>query len=82
MEEVNTKYMYNHVVISPNLKMFMFSFATRVVCLHQHQSEFVRANQWAPHEEAIETCRRENLLQAAYFLQRDMTFMKDVSMTF
>ena len=48
---------------------------TTCFCL---QSEFVRANQWEPHEEAIEACRRENLLQAAYFLQRDMTFMKDV----
>ena len=38
----------------------------------------MRLNQWAPYENAIETCREDALNQTMYFLQRDLTFMRDV----
>ena len=39
----------------------------------------MKQNQWVGHEEAVELCRNENLDQAVYFLQRDLIFMRDVS---
>ncbi|XP_043205633.1 uncharacterized protein LOC122372479 isoform X2 [Amphibalanus amphitrite] len=41
------------------------------------ESRFISEHQWAAHEEALTLCRESGLQQTAYFLQRDLTFMKE-----
>lgn len=42
------------------------------------QEDYIRQNQWCAHEQAIEECRQQGLVQAVYFLQRDLIYMRDV----
>lgn len=40
---------------------------------------FSQQNAWNAHQEAVALCTAHGLTQAAYFLQRDLAFMKEVS---
>ena len=44
--------------------------ATHATLMEQHK--------WRPHEHALALCRQNNLPQHAYFLQRDLSFMREV----
>lgn len=44
--------------------------ATHATLMEQHK--------WRPHEHALALCRQHNLPQHAYFLQRDLSFMREV----
>lgn len=43
------------------------------------QERFIQECQWSAHEEALTLCKEFKLHQAVYFLQRDLTFMREVS---
>lgn len=38
----------------------------------------VEQHKWRPHQHALALCRQNNLTQHAYFLQRDLSFMREV----
>lgn len=42
------------------------------------EMKFVQENQWSAHEEALNLCNSQKLVQTVYFLNRDLTFMKEV----
>lgn len=42
------------------------------------QAEFILDHRWDAHEEALALCRQSQLEQTSYFLQRDLTFMREV----
>lgn len=46
--------------------------------LRTAEASKMNTSTWAAHEEAILMCNRHNLQQTAYFLNRDMIFMKEV----
>ena len=37
---------------------------------------YVKENQWRPHQEAISRCKKAHLEQSAYFLTKDLSFRK------
>ncbi|XP_057659864.1 uncharacterized protein LOC130896097 isoform X1 [Diorhabda carinulata] len=41
------------------------------------ESKFSLENQWSAHEEALMLCNSQRLVQTVYFLNRDLTFMKE-----
>ncbi|KAK3091951.1 hypothetical protein FSP39_023952 [Pinctada imbricata] len=41
------------------------------------ENEFILRNLWSAHEEAISLCEEQGLMQAVYFLRRDLTFIKE-----
>ncbi|XP_050419885.1 uncharacterized protein LOC126832893 isoform X2 [Adelges cooleyi] len=41
------------------------------------EERFIHECQWSAHEEALMLCKEYNLDQAIYFLQRDLTFMRE-----
>ena len=43
----------------------------------QAQEIFRQEHLWSAHEEAVNQCREQNLVQGAYFLQRDLMFLRD-----
>ena len=40
-------------------------------------ANYVKENQWRPHQEAISRCKKAHLEQSAYFLTKDLSFRKD-----
>ena len=46
--------------------------------LESAESSKVNSTIWGAHEEAIKVCLKHNLQQTVYFLNRDLTFMKEV----
>uniref|UniRef100_A0A8D8Y4T6 Uncharacterized protein n=1 Tax=Cacopsylla melanoneura TaxID=428564 RepID=A0A8D8Y4T6_9HEMI len=45
--------------------------------LRQTEARFIEENKWSGHEEAIALCTGHGLHQTLYFLQRDLTFMRE-----
>uniref|UniRef100_A0A6P7GE45 Uncharacterized protein LOC114337028 n=1 Tax=Diabrotica virgifera virgifera TaxID=50390 RepID=A0A6P7GE45_DIAVI len=45
--------------------------------LRAAEQKFSQENQWSAHEEALMLCNSQRLLQTVYFLNRDLTFMKE-----
>ena len=43
------------------------------------KEKFKRENKWKAHEVCIKKCTEENLDQAVYFLQRDLSFYREVN---
>lgn len=41
------------------------------------REEYIEANRWRPHQEAISRCKAAQLEQSAYFLTKDLAFRKD-----
>ena len=39
-------------------------------------ANYVKENQWRPHQEAISRCKKAHLEQSAYFLTKDLSFRK------
>jgi len=46
--------------------------------LRRAEAEFIEECQWSAHEEALLLCSNHHLSQTVYFLNRDLTFMKEV----
>ena len=42
---------------------------------------YIHQHQWDAHQQSIEQCKSLGNQQAAYFIQRDLTFRKDVRKT-
>jgi hypothetical protein len=47
-------------------------------CLQDEKKKYLEKNQFVAHQRSIERCREERLLQATYFLIREMIFYRDV----
>ena len=47
-------------------------------CVQNEKEKYQKANKYQVHEEAIKRCRDEKLMQAAYFIERDLLFCRDV----
>ncbi|KAK6642922.1 hypothetical protein RUM43_004424 [Polyplax serrata] len=45
--------------------------------LRKAEAKFIEECQWSAHEEALLLCNSNNLSQTVYFLNRDLTFMKE-----
>ncbi|XP_074027506.1 uncharacterized protein isoform X2 [Leptinotarsa decemlineata] len=45
--------------------------------LRAAEQRFSQENQWSAHEEALVLCNAQRLLQTIYFLNRDLSFMKE-----
>ena len=45
--------------------------------LNKAVANYVKENQWRPHQEAISRCKKAHLEQSAYFLTKDLSFRKD-----
>lgn len=50
--------------------------------LRRAELKFIEECQWSAHEEALLLCNNNHLTQTVYFLNRDLTFMKEVSVFF
>ena len=48
--------------------------------LHNTEARFIEDCQWSAHEEALTLCAAQHLHQTVYFLNRDLTFMREVCM--
>ena len=46
--------------------------------MDNERKRYVAANRFTAHQRAIDECKAANLYQAAYFLQRDLNFIRDV----
>lgn len=46
--------------------------------LRKAEAKFIEECQWSAHEEALLLCNSHHLSQTVYFLNRDLTFMKEV----
>lgn len=46
--------------------------------LREAEASFVEECEWSAHEEALALCGQQNLQQTMYFLNRDLTFMREV----
>ncbi len=42
------------------------------------KNRYTQNHIYTAHERSIEKCKEENLLQAAYFIERELTFYKEV----
>lgn len=51
-------------------------------CLQDEGDKYVEKNNYAMHQRAIEKCQSEGLHQAAYFIEREMMFLKEVCNVF
>lgn len=47
--------------------------------LRKAEAKFIEECQWSAHEEALVLCNNNRLSQTVYFLNRDLTFMKEVN---
>ena len=47
--------------------------------LKASHDSLVEQYKWRPHEHALVLCKQHGLSQHAYFLQRDLAFMREVS---
>lgn len=47
--------------------------------MREAEENFIEECEWSAHEEALTLCNHQNLTQTIYFLNRDLTFMKEVS---
>ncbi|KAG8039024.1 hypothetical protein G9C98_003331 [Cotesia typhae] len=45
--------------------------------MREAEANFIEECEWSAHEEALSLCNRQNLRQTVYFLNRDLTFMKE-----
>lgn len=45
--------------------------------LHNAETRFIEDCQWSAHEEALTLCTAQHLHQTVYFLNRDLTFMRE-----
>lgn len=46
--------------------------------MQEAETRFIDECEWSAHEEALTLCHQQNLQQTIYFLNRDLTFMKEV----
>lgn len=46
--------------------------------MREVEDKFIEECEWSAHEEALTLCTHQNLQQTVYFLNRDLTFMKEV----
>lgn len=49
--------------------------------MREVEEKFIEECEWSAHEEALTLCTHQNLQQTVYFLNRDLTFMKEVRRT-
>ncbi|CAG0922066.1 unnamed protein product [Notodromas monacha] len=70
MEEMETRLVNSYLLLS-RIKKWMEEK------LREAEELFIKENQWSAHEEALNLCREHGLHQTAYFLSRDLTFMRD-----
>lgn len=47
--------------------------------MREAEANFIEECEWSAHEEALSLCSLQNLQQTVYFLNRDLTFMREVS---
>ncbi len=47
--------------------------------MREAEASFIEECEWSAHEEALTLCGQQNLLQTLYFLNRDLTFMREVN---
>lgn len=47
--------------------------------MREAEANFIDECEWSAHEEALALCSQQNLQQTSYFLNRDLTFMREVS---
>ncbi|XP_048507153.1 uncharacterized protein LOC105689462 isoform X2 [Athalia rosae] len=45
--------------------------------MQEAEARFIDEREWSAHEEALALCHQQNLQQTIYFLNRDLTFMKE-----
>ncbi|XP_071579554.1 uncharacterized protein [Temnothorax nylanderi] len=45
--------------------------------MREAEENFIEECEWSAHEEALALCSHQNLTQTVYFLNRDLTFMKE-----
>ncbi|XP_044759110.1 uncharacterized protein LOC123316901 [Coccinella septempunctata] len=70
LSEVKTKLNTMHPVLSRVEPWLQFRLGNTEI-------KFVQENQWSTHEEALNLCNSQKLVQTVYFLNRDLTFMKE-----
>lgn len=46
--------------------------------MREAEANFIDECEWSAHEEALSLCSLQNLQQTVYFLNRDLTFMREV----
>ena len=46
--------------------------------MYEAEANFTEECKWSAHEEALSLCSNQNLQQIVYFLNRDLTFMREV----
>lgn len=46
--------------------------------MRETEANFIEECEWSAHEEALALCNLQNLQQTVYFLNRDLTFMREV----
>lgn len=46
--------------------------------MREAEAKFIEDCQWSAHEEALALCSGQSLHQTVYFLNRDLTFMREV----
>lgn len=72
-EEIKTRLCNTHPVLS-RIEPWLRSR------LRSAEQKFSVENQWSAHEEALSLCNAKRLHQTIYFLNRDLAFMKEVSL--
>ncbi|XP_058795012.1 uncharacterized protein LOC131666391 isoform X2 [Phymastichus coffea] len=45
--------------------------------MREAEAKFIEECEWSAHEEALALCNQQNLQQTSYFLNRDLTFMRE-----
>ncbi|PSN34109.1 hypothetical protein C0J52_14202 [Blattella germanica] len=50
--------------------------------LRSAESHFIEECQWSAHEEALALCSNQRLHQTVYFLNRDLTFMRELPVAY
>ncbi|XP_008202982.1 uncharacterized protein LOC100123730 isoform X2 [Nasonia vitripennis] len=45
--------------------------------MREAEAKFIQECEWSAHEEALALCNQQNLQQTLYFLNRDLTFMRE-----
>lgn len=59
-------------------RMYWHTYLLQLLFCISLQSRFIEECQWSAHEEALALCSNQRLHQTVYFLNRDLTFMREV----
>jgi hypothetical protein len=66
------------ICVYANLPIFYFNSIFIIIL----KEKFVKIHRTTAHERAIEKCNHQNLFQAAYFIGRELQFLKEVLILF